>query len=377
MTGKKFFKLSLIVIICSIILISGIVYGTDPFFHYRAPSKSFFYRIYDQRSQNDGITRFFDYDSIITGTSMAENFRTSLFDELMGTKSVKLPYSGATYKELNDNLKVSYKSGHELKYVLRPLDYSQLVMDKDILREDMGEYPTWLTNNNPFDDVKYLLNRDVLINYTFPMIAKFFLGKEGGYTDFDDYSYTGDSNSYSKAAALSFLQGSSSFPEADIVYGPSDEDAKKVTGNVVQNVVSLAKEHPETTFLYFFPPYSMAYWGSLKSEGTLDQMLAYKKIAIDQMLECDNIHIYSFSLFTDITENLDNYRDVAHYSPKINEWIMVKIAECEHSAGIDNAFTSDNAVNEQYGRITKENASEYLRLEKELLDNYEYNSLLE
>ena len=53
----------------------------DPFFHYHSPrTDEFYYTLDNQRSQNDGIVKHFDYQGIITGTSMVENFRTSEAD---------------------------------------------------------------------------------------------------------------------------------------------------------------------------------------------------------------------------------------------------------------------------------------------------------
>ena len=59
--------------------INGIV---DPYFHYHKPLAGLEYAIYDERYQNDGIVKHFDYDAILTGTSMTENFKTSEFDAL-------------------------------------------------------------------------------------------------------------------------------------------------------------------------------------------------------------------------------------------------------------------------------------------------------
>ena len=39
------------------------------------------------------------------------------------------------------------------------------------------------------------------------------------------------------------------------------------------------------------------------------------------MLEYDNIHVYSFTMATDITADLDRYRDPAHYDEDVNSWI--------------------------------------------------------
>lgn len=67
------------------------VVKTDPFFHYHKPmTDQYFYRISNARNQNDGITRQFTYDALITGTSMTENFKASEMDILFGVQSVKV-----------------------------------------------------------------------------------------------------------------------------------------------------------------------------------------------------------------------------------------------------------------------------------------------
>ncbi len=367
MTGKKFFTTFLILFIVAVLLVGGSVYVVDPFFHYRAPNKSLYYVLYDQRSQNDGITKRFDYDSIITGTSMSENFRASEFDELFGTNTIKVSYSGATYREINDNLRISYESGHSPEYVLRPLDYTLLVRDKDEMRTDMGEFPEWLTNSNPFDDVKYLLNRDVFINYTLTCLLRFVRGHEGGYTSFDDYSYTGDDNVFSKSAVLGYR---TAYEEPKQVLEATEDDIQMLVENVQQNVIELANEHPETTFLYFYPPYSMAYWGGIREEGRLYSELEYIKAATYMITSCDNIHLYTFAGELDITENLDNYRDAGHYSPQINTRILEEIAALEKGENASNDINT--AV-----RLTSENAEDYFEKLTELLENYDYNSLFE
>ena len=53
----------------------------DPFFHYHAPLQEYQYPINEERYQNDGIVKHFEYDALITGSSMCENFKTTEFDE--------------------------------------------------------------------------------------------------------------------------------------------------------------------------------------------------------------------------------------------------------------------------------------------------------
>ena len=96
----------LIWILCIAFLLCFVVallnYIVDPYFHYHKPYTN--YRLADERYINDGIARNFDYDAIIIGNSLSENFKCSQYDALFDVKSVKLPYSGSGVKELWDAL---------------------------------------------------------------------------------------------------------------------------------------------------------------------------------------------------------------------------------------------------------------------------------
>ncbi len=363
MTGKKWVKTFLILSLITVVLVGTAVFAVDPFFHYRKPNDKLYYWLNDQRCQNDGITRHFEYDSIITGTSMAENFKSSEFDSLFGTDSIKVCYSGATYKEINDNLKAAFESGHQVRYVLRVLDYSLLVRDKDEMRTDMGEYPEYLTNDNLLDDVKYLLNREVILNYTLPCLVRFLTGHEAGHTSFDEYSFIVD-ETYGRRYVL---WDRTQFNEPEAVNEPTQEEMKLMADNIAQNVTELAKQHPETEFIYFFPPYSMAYWAEVWEDGDLNKMLEYVKMASEQILECDNIHLYNFAKELEITENLDIYRDAGHYNPDINSWMIKKMAECEVDGDADSISSY---------RLTKENVEQYYEELAQMLSDYDYNTLI-
>ena len=126
-----------------------------PFFHYHQQLPGLFYILSRERYQNDGILKHFDYDAIITGTSMRENFKTSEFDKLFKANSIKVPFSGATFKEMNDNIKTAYRTNHQVKYVVRSLDTYKFLSDKNNMRNDLEFYPEYLYNDDYLDDFKY------------------------------------------------------------------------------------------------------------------------------------------------------------------------------------------------------------------------------
>ena len=351
MKAKKWFVIFMTEIFILIFGIASIVIFVDPYFHYHKPINTLFYKLDNQRSQNDGIVKQFDYNSIITGTSMTENFKSSEFDEIFHTKSIKVCFSGGSYKEINDNLKRAFDSGHEIKYILRCLDYGKLIKDKDDMRRDLGEYPTYLYDKNPFNDIKYILNKDIICNICIPMLDSFYLKNEiGGITPFDVYSNWNASFTFGEKSVLSdkkeYVQA-----KENIVFTEREEEI--VRSNIQQNVINLAKEHPETTFYYFFSPYSIAYWGELYEEGTLSRQIDAEQVAIEEILKCQNIELYSFNNCWDITTNLDNYKDSTHYG----EWINTEILYMIHN---------------EICHLTKDNYKEYIEEERKFYSNYIY-----
>lgn len=162
------------------------VYRVDPYFLSQAGYGRYFYTLDNQRSQNDGICKHFDYDALVTGTSMTENFKISEVNALFGVNAIKVPYSGGTYKEINDSLVIAFQNNPNLKTVIRCLDYSKLLEEKDAMRNDLGKYPTYLYDSDPFNDVFYLFNKDVLFSRSYAMtLAAKEPGFQPGITSFD------------------------------------------------------------------------------------------------------------------------------------------------------------------------------------------------
>ena len=354
MNYRIFTKVFTFTCLVGLIIIASSTIYIDPFFHYHKPKPEFYYTLKSQRYQNDGILKHFDYDSIITGTSMTENFKTTEFDELFGANSIKVSYSGAKFKELNDAIKVAYSSGKNVKYVVRSLDLYNIAIDKDSARNDLGEYPIYLYNDNIFDDVKYILSKDAFFSHTLKIIKDRIKGRKGGITSFDEYSNWNRNYKFGSEFVLKEYKYLPNVNQKSF----TSKDLEIATANVKENVVNLALEHPETTFYYFVPPYSMVWWGIQSSKGELVRILEAEKLMITMILECPNIKLFSFNLMTDITANFDNYKDTTHYGEWINSDIL-------------------RYMKEGKGLLSKENYQEYFRREKDLYLKYPYDCITE
>ncbi len=324
MNAKRSLTCFLLVLLVLSLCAGALVAWIDPFFHYHAPQTDrFFYTIDNERSMNDGIVKHFDYDAVVTGSSMVTNFRTSEIDALFGTHSVKITAAGASFYEISNLLRTAFQTHPDLKYVFRSIDRHLFFYAVNELRTDLGEYPSYLYDRNPFNDYKYLLNADVLFQRSLPMLLRTRQpGFVPGHTSFDDYSNT-----------MKYYEGCFGLPDIDSMlrYEPgtvgephhlSGEAREKLIENITQNVVAIAEEHPEATFYYYLPPYSLGYWSEKLASGDIYLQFEAEQLAIELMLQCGNIRLYDFSGRDDIISDVNNYRDLMHYGDWINSFIL-------------------------------------------------------
>lgn len=339
----------MLTIVAFCLFASATVY-IDPLFHYHKPLQDYEYPLNDERYQNDGITRNFEYDGIITGSSMSENFKTSEADDIFNAKFIKVAFSGGRYKEVNDNLKRAYDAGKNIRYVIRNLDYSYLVLDKNEYRKD-AEYPTYLYNDNILDDVQYVLNKSILLNQTRNVIKYTQAGNKT--TTFDAYANWNRAFSFGAETVLStYTLGEKEKDERILL----ENEVVMIQENIQQNVTDLADQHPETVFYLFFPPYSICYWDMLNNSGEINWRIDAEQIAIEKLLKHPNIKLYSFCNEFELICNLDNYKDCAHYGEWVNSWILEWMRNEKHL-------------------VTEENYEEYIEEIKEFYRSYDYSQL--
>ena len=328
-----------------LLILAAVTVFVDPFLHYHAPLSFLEYPLKDERYQNNGIAKNFEYDALITGTSMTQNFKASDFERLWGVKTVKTAYTGATYHELGECIRRALKYKPDLQYVLCSLDGNWLFNPADYDRYE--DYPEYLFDVNPLNDVNYVLNKEVVpktiavINYT----------RAGEKTPtMDEYGNWNDYMTFGREAVFS------SFTKVDIREEEvvlSEEDLLMVRESIEQNYLSVALENPETEFYFFLPPYSICCWEAWTRTKQLKSQLQAEEVAVKLLLSAENMHVYSFEDRIDIIGNLDNYGDTLHYG----EWINEEILQC---------------IYEGKGELTLDNVSEFYDQVYELYANYEY-----
>lgn len=335
-----------------ILLLTGtFMVVVDPYFHYHKPLEGLKYSLENERYQNNGIVKHFEYEAIITGSSMTECFRPSEMATLFGVNAIKVPYSGGSYKEVNENLKVAAETNKNLKMVVRCLDAMRFFDDKDYL--DYTDYPTYLYDDNLLNDVNYLFNKSILLVALQNVLG---IGGNGSRSlDFDSYANWDEYYSYGYDAIMTHYDRNS-MEVAVEKQSMTEEDYVRLEANIEQNVLTLARENPQIDFYIYISPYSiycMDYWNRL---GELEKRLDAEKRVIELLLTCENIHVFSFNTAYDVICNADNYRDVAHHREEVNSQILQWMKEGQY-------------------KLTLENYEAYCEEEREFLLNYDYEAL--
>ena len=172
-------------------------------------------------------------------------------------------------------------------------------------------------------------------------------------TSFDEYSNLDKEAVFGKTTVLNLYRRSKLHSENIF----KDKDKIIIKENILENIISLAKEKKNTKFYLYFTPYSVLYWDDLIRRGDLDRTLETLKIVIKDLLEVDNIRLYYFSNNTEITTNFDNYKDTVHYGEWVNSYIIKAISKGENL-------------------LIKDNYMDYLNKTREIYTNYDYKSLL-
>lgn len=350
MNSKKFFFGMLVGLLSCCAVIAAFIIVIDPYFQYHEPFEGMYYRLGDERYVNAGIVKNFDYDAMITGTSMAENFKTSEAEELFGMPFVKVPLEGASYKEINGIIELGLENNPDVKMVIRAVDISGLGTDKDLRNYTDDTWPGYLYDKNYFNDLEYLLNKEI-IKEAYSNLQKSLQGWTS--TSFDDYANWNDESTFGKEEILAYYDRPEKVNEGSFL---SEEEKKMIEENVRQNVTAIAEKYPEVEFYYFIPPYSIVYWDRENQKGTLERQIESQRILIEEMLKYSNIKIFGFSNSVEIITELDNYKDIAHYGEDINSELL-------------RLMSRDECL------ITSGNYEAYIECLYEVFANYDYDSI--
>lgn len=342
--SKQWVLITIATTIVFLTFVGAVIFIVDPFFHFHKPLQGLAYSIDNQAYTNPGIVRNFSYDSVITGSSMTENFKPSEFKEILGLDAVKVPYSGGTAKNMNVILDLALQHNQGIKEIFLGLDISMLEKKPSATRVPLPQY---LYNKNVLDDVNYALNKAVLFGQVEAVLDR---TRQGGQTiSFDDAYfweplYKFNENVVTESYLASISQSSYRKPP----------DINVTKANLEANIIPLIVENHQIEFHIFFPPYSILFWHMLAQSNTVDATIVELDYVVESLLQYDNVKLYYFQNIEEIVGNLYLYKDYTHYNAQINSYMLHCFANGEQL-------------------LTKNNYKDELQKMKLLATNFDYD----
>ena len=329
---KKWLAAVLCATLCILLSCGAVNFAVDPLMQYRVPSDRLSYLTFDYDYVNPGLAENAAYDAVLVGTSLTENADMDVWGSAFGAYTVKLIYPGGTTRNFTKILDVAYRT-HRPEYVFWAVDDSLFDRGGTELRHELPEY---LYDTNPLNDVSYLLNLRIFYNYTLKSVVSSLRGKSnrpilrGNVWAVED--------AFGKKAALKKHDvNAPQKPLQDETYYMDN-----VRENLDTQILPMLRAHPETQFLFFFPPKCITYWRNAQKDGVYDaKFYAMHQIA-QTLLREENARVFFYADREEWTTDLSLYMDSIHFRPLVINALGEEMAQ---GVGELTADTADDVLN--------------------------------
>ena len=265
---KRFLRLFFAAFLALTALFAGTIYVVDPYYHYHGPVAGLPLWLQDGRYQNVGAAENLDYDYLLMGTSVTANFTLEPFQQRLPGQTRKLIVQGGYFEDFLLPLDVALET-HTVRQVFWGVD-SNCWRRYD--KENTWEAPTYLFDENLYNDVHYLLSKDTFFWYI-PDILR--AAREG------------------------------------------------------YQVLARVEAHPQTTCTFYLPPYSILFWDMTIREGELEATLTMHERVLEGLISRPNVRVFYFMDDQALITDLDQYSDHIHYSPDVCQELARRLLEEE------------------------------------------------
>ena len=323
--------------ISSLVLIGVFNYIIDPYQQYR---KATFYKLpyENEKELNAGLAKNFEYDSVVLGTSMMQNFNITDLHNLLGfEKPIKLTMAGSSAYE--QNIIFSTALRHQtIKNVLIGIDYLSYYGEIQRYKHGSSSFPTYLYDGSLLNDYKYLVSSDTL-GRSFEVL---FNSKKDNWV----YDYTKMYEWKSRTQDKNLLTAiKKKWQERENFDRDAKEDEKKLVflkKNFDYNIKPFIQNNKSIEFILFFPPYSILAYKIYEDRGQLNDFIKFKQYILNGLADFPNVKIYDFQFADEITFDLHKYYDLYHYNKDVSLWMLEQIKNGTFK--VDSKFEKESSI---------------------------------
>ena len=323
MSDKNWVKRFLMNSLCVLLAMGTLVYLWDPYTYYR---------IVDGRLKyvasayiDAGIIRNAEYDVAMIGSSVSQNFDVQMFREQVGGNLVKINTGGISLEQRDLFYEALELAGKTDTYYIE-VAISAFNNGDDLLEDT----PTYLYDDNQWNDYRYLYGyetwlRGIPISFAYSALALVNIEIDTMH-NLKNVDYVGDwyyRNAVGKEVFLNnYFSGSGRISKQK-----HEGMYERMIENVDKKLTTIIDE--SNNYIFYFPPYSAAFWSDAESAGYAEIWYEVKEYIIRKLLEYSNVEVYDFQ-YTDEISNLEHYRDVTHYGKELNDWMIECFASGEN-----------------------------------------------
>lgn len=322
-SSARWLRRFLALVLALLALLAVLVYIIDPYYHYRAYDHK--YKI-DKIFSVPGVVRNFDYDTIIIGSSVTQNFDMDSFRRELEQNPVKATLGGIDTPEVAALLKLAQDSGHAKNYYL--------CIDSSMLCGDEGEqrFPDYLMDSNPLNDYRYFWGYEAWMRFI-PLDLALLAADALGIAMPQHFS---DARSIDKMGEWAYRYTFSKERTLEVYAKSSNGGASNANSSVtaadpmVQTQSFLdSLDLSQGNVVVFFPPYSALFWYRMEQDGELERYFEAKRYFIRQVSAYSNVTVFDFQGAA-FTVDLDNYMDTSHFSPQISDELVRCFADGDY-----------------------------------------------
>lgn len=349
MPSKKWLLTFLSIFLTAVFLVGLTAYWIDPFYQFRYEERTYFNNT--AKFPGPGLVKNYEYDTLILGSSMTQNFDMELFRRELGAEPLHIGIGGMGIDELLSYIKLSEQTGKCNSYYI--------CIDQYMLTEDV-EYrtPQHLFENDPVSMLRYLFSYEAWFRYIPMNVALSVLGQmpidmPAKIQQAADIDYLGNwENDFSfgeDVVIQNYLRDDYgvSAVELDGLYSRMTKWTDKLFENLPGDM---------SRYHFFFPPYSVLFWYDAKHDGYFETYLEAKEYFLDQAQKY-GVEVYDFQS-ADFVFDLENYKDITHFCGEINDWMVSCFSKGDYLADTDSIKHS----NEKLAAGVEAFADEYAEL---------------
>lgn len=304
------------IVLAALAALAALAYAVDPYMHYRVRDNCY---LLNSRFVDSGIIKNADYDAVVVGSSVTQNFDMQLFRERLGVRPIKITTGAISLSEIEQMSALVNESG-KARYYFICLDQYLFTPEGD---SGGSRFPAYLTDSSGWNDFRYLLGYETWLRFI-PVDAAFLALRAAGMQLPVNYQYATSidrledwslNKTFGAEQTLSSYQRLPAGTEPVSTEGLLESMMRRFDQYL--STLELSQGH----YRFFFPPYSSLYWRQAVENGCFDDYMAFKTYAAARLCVYDNVEVYDFQ-GADFTCDLDNYCDAMHYSPEINDWMV-------------------------------------------------------